>query len=177
MSGRHEKDAAMTDNPKGATPAEPLTDEALRKAMARVWSLGQTYLQQADSDYPSQNKKSDATREKYLALVDETAAALATPAPAADTPLTVDHLPGTSGDSLEDGIARTGVVLINGQRCMRPVIRVACISLHGSTLTVPVSELSQHAETLDDGDSAAYTLTFKTMAVRDYEALGDFNGF
>ena len=61
------------------TTAEPLTGDALRKAMARVWSLGQTYWQQADSESYAQNKKSDATREKYLAFVEETVAALATP--------------------------------------------------------------------------------------------------
>lgn len=59
---------------------EPLTAEALRKAMARVWNLGQTYWHQADSESYAQNRRSDDTRQKYLAFVEETVAALAHPA-------------------------------------------------------------------------------------------------
>ncbi|KVC83999.1 hypothetical protein WI75_04835 [Burkholderia ubonensis] len=53
-----------------------LTDEQLRKALSQAWNLGQTYWQQADSEYASQNRKSDGTRDKYLALVEETCALL-----------------------------------------------------------------------------------------------------
>ena len=45
--------------------------DLVRKAMIRAWSLGQTYWQQADSEYYSQNKKSDETQQKFYALVDE----------------------------------------------------------------------------------------------------------
>ncbi|WP_027810115.1 hypothetical protein [Burkholderia cenocepacia] len=53
-----------------------LTDEQLRKALSQAWNLGQTYWQQADSEYASQNRKSDATSDKYRALVEETCALL-----------------------------------------------------------------------------------------------------
>ena len=56
-----------------------LVSLALRKA----WQLGQTYWQQADSEFISQQNKSDATRAKFQALIDETRAALATTQPAA----------------------------------------------------------------------------------------------
>lgn len=50
--------------------------DAVSKAMRRAWSLGQLYFQQADSEYWSQNKKSDETQGKFIALVDETRAAI-----------------------------------------------------------------------------------------------------
>ncbi|WP_211629206.1 hypothetical protein [Paraburkholderia nemoris] len=58
-----------------APPAQTrvaLTESALRKAMSQAWQLGQTYWQQADSDSYRQQDKSDATRQRYLALVEET---------------------------------------------------------------------------------------------------------
>ena len=54
-----------------------LTDDiqdAVSKALRRAWGLGQTYWQQADSEYQSQWKKSDETQAKFDALVDETRA-------------------------------------------------------------------------------------------------------
>jgi hypothetical protein len=56
-----------------------LTDEGLRKTLSKVWQLGQTYWQQADSDSYKQQDKSDETRKKYLALVEEASALLAHP--------------------------------------------------------------------------------------------------
>lgn len=50
--------------------------DAVSKAMHRAWSLGQLYFQQADSESWSQNKKSDETQGKFIALVDETRAAI-----------------------------------------------------------------------------------------------------
>ena len=47
------------------------------KALRKAWQLGQTYWQQADSDYESQWKKSDATQAAFQQLVDDTRAALA----------------------------------------------------------------------------------------------------
>lgn len=76
-----------------------------------------------------------------------------------------------------------GELLPNGIRHLMPMIRVACITLDGSTLTVPAKDVGQHIETLDDslgateGDEVTYTLTFKTMLVRDFDALGEFDGF
>lgn len=78
----------------------------------------------------------------------------------------------------------TEAVQPDGIRHLAPMIRVACITLDGVTLTVPAADLQQHLITLDDSkgdhegdESDAYTLIFKTMLVRDYEALGDFDGF
>lgn len=79
--------------------------------------------------------------------------------------------------------AVVGVLLPFGCRHLMPMVRVACVSHGGVTLTVPAVELGQHLDGLDDsagvheGDELAYTLTFKTMLVRDYEALGEFSGF
>ncbi len=50
--------------------------EATRKALNRSFLLGQTYWQQADSDYTSQHRKSDETQQKQRQLADETVAAL-----------------------------------------------------------------------------------------------------
>ena len=47
------------------------------KALREAYNLGMMYWQQADSDYISQHKKADDTRAKFLALVEETCAALA----------------------------------------------------------------------------------------------------
>jgi hypothetical protein len=75
------------------------------------------------------------------------------------------------------------LLLPNGCRHLMPMIRVACISNGGASLIVAASELAQHIEGLDDdpgtaeGHENAYTLTFKTMLVRDFEALGEFDGF
>lgn len=81
-------------------------------------------------------------------------------------------------------INTSGGLLPNGCRHLMPMVRVACIGHHGTTLIVKASELQQHLEGLDsskgeiEGDeSDLYTLSFKTMLVRDYEALGEFDGF
>ncbi|AVS68168.1 hypothetical protein C8245_23115 [Paracidovorax avenae] len=80
--------------------------------------------------------------------------------------------------------APVNAVQADGIRHQMPMIRVACIELDGITLTVPVADLAQHIESLDDSkadhegdESPAYRLTFKTMLLRDYYALGEFDGF
>lgn len=55
------------DAPAAATV---LTDE-VRAAMKRAYSLGQTYWQQADSEYTSQHKKADVTAGRFIELTDE----------------------------------------------------------------------------------------------------------
>ena len=57
-----------------AQPAQRLTDEQITLALQRAYSLGQTYWQQADSDYTSEHRKSDATHAKFKALIAETIA-------------------------------------------------------------------------------------------------------
>lgn len=68
----------MTTNINAAL-AEDLQD-AVSKALRRAWQLGQTYWQQADSEYTSQHRKADETQGKFDALVEETRAALSTAA-------------------------------------------------------------------------------------------------
>lgn len=46
------------------------------KALRRAWQLGQTYWQQADSEYPSHWKKADATQATFNQLLEDTRAAL-----------------------------------------------------------------------------------------------------
>lgn len=61
-------------SPVGAEDVQDLVSKAMRKA----WQLGQTYWQQADSEFLSQQAKSDATQAKFHELVDETRAAIST---------------------------------------------------------------------------------------------------
>jgi hypothetical protein len=49
--------------------AEKMT---LELAMRRAYALGQTYWQQADSEFYSQNKKADETTAKFNTLLRET---------------------------------------------------------------------------------------------------------
>lgn len=62
----------------GAQPAQPaqrLTDEQITQALRRAYYLGQTYWQQADSEFTSEHRKADATSAKFNALIAETIAA------------------------------------------------------------------------------------------------------
>ncbi len=56
-----------------------MTEEQIavvRDALSQAWRLGQTYWDQADSEYSSQWKKADVTRAKYDQLVEDTIEAL-----------------------------------------------------------------------------------------------------
>ena len=65
------------------------TADLVSKALRRAWQLGQTYWQQADSEYQSHWKKADATQATFDQLVEDTRAAILTsnseaqPAPSA----------------------------------------------------------------------------------------------
>jgi len=70
------------NNATPVTPAaaeKPTGDltEKVRKAMIRAYGLGQTWWQQADSEYASENKKADVTAERFIKLNDELCAAIA----------------------------------------------------------------------------------------------------
>ena len=65
----------MTDT-NTASGAADLTDTVC-KALRRSWQLGQTYWQQADSESFIQHKKSETTHAAFVALLDDTRAALA----------------------------------------------------------------------------------------------------
>lgn len=54
-------------------------------------------------------------------------------------------------------------------------VRVACVTLDGTTLTVPVDQIGDvlHGE----DDQHTYTLTLKTMTRAEFDALGEFDGF
>ena len=58
-----------------AQPAQRLTDEQITQALRRAYYLGQTYWQQADSEFTSEHRKADATSAKFNALIAETIAA------------------------------------------------------------------------------------------------------
>jgi hypothetical protein len=49
--------------------------EELRAALKRAYNLGQTYWQQADSEYSSHWKKAEVTQATFRQLVDDTVAA------------------------------------------------------------------------------------------------------
>lgn len=56
-----------------------LNSEELAKALRKAYNYGQTYWQQADSEYLSQQRKSNETADKFAAFVTETCTSLATP--------------------------------------------------------------------------------------------------
>lgn len=58
------------------TPTGDLT-EKVRRAMIRAYGLGQTWWQQADSEYASENKKADVTAARFIELNDDLCAAIA----------------------------------------------------------------------------------------------------
>lgn len=75
-----------------------MTSEELAKALRQAYNYGQTYWQQADSEYASQWKKADLTADKFSLFVAETvalaapAAPVAAPAPSALTDADIDAI-------------------------------------------------------------------------------------
>lgn len=69
----------MQDTNTASGAAGDLAD-TVSKALRRAWQLGQTYWQQADSESFIQNKKSETTHAAFVALLDDTRAALASAA-------------------------------------------------------------------------------------------------
>ena len=61
-----------------------------------------------------------------------------------------------------------------GIRHLVPTVRVAHITLHGSTLVVPAAELLDH---IGDDDSNTYTVRFSTMLQRDLDDMPEHAGF
>lgn len=49
-----------------------MSSEEIRAALRLAFNLGQTYWQQANSDYTSQWKKADVTHAKFRQLVEDT---------------------------------------------------------------------------------------------------------
>jgi hypothetical protein len=71
----------------GAAPlATPQLTEAVRAAMKRSYRLGQTYWQQADHEFISQQKKADATQADFNKLLDDTVALVEKAESCCDTP-------------------------------------------------------------------------------------------
>lgn len=52
-------------------------------------------------------------------------------------------------------------------------LRIACITLDGSTLYIPAKCITNFGI----GEDEIYTLTFKTMTRAEFDALGEFDGF
>lgn len=69
--------AALTGEQPTADQQAAGSVEAVRSALRKAYNLGQTYWQQADSEYRSENKKSDATAAKFVRLIDDTVAQIA----------------------------------------------------------------------------------------------------
>lgn len=65
----------------------------------------------------------------------------------------------------------------NTQQAEAPsdALRIACITLDGSTLYIPAKCITDFGIGDDDGET--YALTFKTMTRAEFEALGEFDGF
>jgi hypothetical protein len=57
-------------HPHHPTEAELLQRQLDRKAMARAYNLGQTYWQQADHEFISQQRKADATEQRFREFAD-----------------------------------------------------------------------------------------------------------
>ncbi|MGA0608883.1 hypothetical protein [Caldimonas sp. KR1-144] len=78
--------------------------------------------------------------------------------------------------------ALTLPVMKNGIQYNEPAIRVCCLTLDGATMTVPAKHWKDVVHEIVDEDEegcgeTSYTLAFKTMLMKDYEALGEFDGF
>jgi hypothetical protein len=72
---------ALNSLSAGASPAaaeKPTGDltEKVRRAMIRAYGFGQTWWQQADSEYASENKRADVTAGRFIELTDELCAAI-----------------------------------------------------------------------------------------------------
>ena len=65
-----------------------------------------------------------------------------------------------------------GWVRINGHRYWRPIVRVATVTVDGTTCAVPVSEL---IDILSDG--GRYEVELTTMSRADFDRLPEFNGW
>ena len=63
-------------------------------------------------------------------------------------------------------------VLINGQRYVRPVVKVAKVTFDGVTCVVPAHDL---LDVVEGGES--YTVRVETMPLRDFERMPEFNGW
>ena len=82
------------------------------------------------------------------------------------------HLPDSAMDEPWT-LPQMGEAIINGQRYLRPVIRVAKITMDGGpSCVVPVGDLIGCIE-----DGHEYTVQIKTIPVREFEAMPEFNGW
>jgi len=106
----------MTTNTNAAL-AEDLQD-TVSKALRRAWQLGQTYWQQADSEYTSQHRKADETQGKFDALVEETRAALASAAQPRSAKFGPSALDGDVPVYLESSALALVQALIGAQRAI-----------------------------------------------------------
>lgn len=93
--------------------------------------------------------------------------------------MTTDTLakPQITETKVDDKGQELGLVLINGHKYWRPVVRVACLTLGGTTLTLLAAELGCIATWIEFDTDEVYTITFKYMLTRDFEALEEFDGF
>ena len=65
-----------------------------------------------------------------------------------------------------------GTAVINGQRYQRQTIKVARVTLDGTTCVVKAGDL---LDVLEGGGE--YTVSVETMPVRDFERMEEFSGW
>ena len=65
-----------------------------------------------------------------------------------------------------------GWVQINGHRYWRPVVRVARVTLDGTTCTVPASDL---LDVLGDGNE--YEVELETISAAEFDRMPEFTGW
>ncbi len=65
-----------------------------------------------------------------------------------------------------------GLVKINGHSYIRPVMKVAKVTVDGATCVVPLGDLY---DVLEGGGE--YTVKVETMSVREFERMAEFTGW
>lgn len=115
--------------------------DLVSKSLRRAWQLGQTYWQQADSEFESQHKKADETQRKFDALVDEVRAALVAP---------VTHLRRNDGTPSGVFVAAPVATVDNCEACFTPdVCRLRGECDHYSAQKLRVAAPVAPAEPID----------------------------
>lgn len=65
-----------------------------------------------------------------------------------------------------------GLVRINGHKYVRPTMKVAKVTVDGSTCVVPLADLVDLI-----GDGGEYTVRVETMGVGEFARMAEFTGW
>ena len=165
--------------------AVDLTDTVC-KALRRAWQLGQTYWQQADSESFAQNKKAETTHAAFVALLDDTRAALASAAAPAEQPNTAySELP--KGDSAAPQLRAMATNYpaghlwdkLDAKACIRGALEIEALrASHGQAPAQPATaDLAGPSKAItasimrdDGGDHPAFYLMVAYRSQADAEA-------